>query len=428
MVGDDTRSWTTFVGQFRTHGRDLPIRLPLPYHRATMSTPMDPDALVAALARAEPALVASRGSVRIVHAPGRVNLIGEHTDYNLGFVLPVAISLGISIAFVPTDDRRVELTLAETGERGGFDLDAIGPRTESWIDYVAGTAWSMREADVPIRGFRGVLASNLPTGSGLSSSAALELVSAWALGGGDRPIVDPLALARIAQRGENAYVGVGSGLMDQFASSCGVAGSALLLDCRSLDWHPVPLPSDLRIVVCHSGSTRRLDGSSYNARVAECRRAVETIAAVEGPRVRTMRDVDGAMLARNRDRLDPVAGRRAEHIVAENERVLATERALRADDRAAIAALFAASHASMRDRFEISSAELDTLVEIASAVPGVVGARMTGGGFGGCTVNLVEPDAVERLRAVVEREYPARTGRTPRVWEVDAVDGARFVG
>jgi len=428
MVGDDTRSWTTFVGQSRTNGPDPPIRLPLPYHRATMSIPMDPDALVVALARAEPTLVASEGSVHIVHAPGRVNLIGEHTDYNLGFVLPVAISLGISIAFVPTEDRRVELTLAETDERGGFDLDAIGPRTGSWIDYVAGTAWSLHEADVPIHGFRGILASNLPSGSGLSSSAALELVSAWALGGGDRPVVDPLALARIAQRGENAYVGVSSGLMDQFASSCGVAGSALLLDCRSLDWHPVALPSELRIVVCHSGSTRRLDGSSYNARVAECRRAVETIATVEGPAVRTLRDVDGAMLARNRDRLDLVAQRRAEHIVAENERVLATEGALRADDRAAIHALFAASHASMRDLFEISSEELDALVEIAAAVPGVVGARMTGGGFGGCTVNLVEPDAVERLRAVVERDYPARTGRMPRVWEVDAVEGAGFIG
>ncbi len=353
-----------------------------------------------------------------------MNLIGEHTDYNQGYVLPVAISLGISIAALPTDDRRVRLALSETGERGEIDLDRIGDRGGGWIDYVAGTAWALREAYVDLVGFSGILASDLPTGSGLSSSAALELASAWALAGDGPPALDPLSLARVAQRGENGYVGVQSGLMDQFASSCGVAGSALLLDCRSLDWHPVPLPADMRLVVCHTGSTRRLDGSSYNARVAECARAVAAIAAVEGPEIRTLRDVTADMLVRHGDRMDPVARRRAEHIVAENDRVLATERALVADDGVAIGRLFAESHASMRDLFEISSPELDALVEVAATVPGVIGARMTGGGFGGCTVNLVRPEAVDALRAAVERDYPARTGRTPRVWLVDAVDGA----
>jgi galactokinase len=384
----------------------------------------DPEGLRAALAALDPVAAAAPDTIRVVHAPGRVNLIGEHTDYNQGFVLPVAISLGISIALVPTDDRRVELTLAETGERGILDLDAIGDRTGAWIDYVAGTAWSLLEAGVPVRGFRGLLASDLPPGSGLSSSAALELASAWALAGGTTPALDPLSLARVAQRGENSYVGVSSGLMDQFASSCGVAGSALLLDCRSLAWHAVPMPPDLRIVVCHTGSTRRLDGSSYNARVAECRRAVEAVAAVEGPAIRTLRDIDARMLARGADRMDPVARRRAEHVVAENDRVLATEAALQAGDGDAIGRLFAASHRSMRDLFEISSPELDALVDIAVATPGVVGARMTGGGFGGCTVNLVGPDAVDALRSAVERDYPGRTGRAPRVWEVAAVGGA----
>ena len=387
-------------------------------------SPHDPAALVDALAAIEPLGPADRDRVRVVHAPGRVNLIGEHTDYNQGYVLPVAISLGISIATLPTDDRRVGLTLSETGERGTLDLDRIGERSGSWIDYVAGTAWALAGAGVESRGFRGLLASDLPTGSGLSSSAALELVSAWALAGDRPPALDPLDLARVAQRGENGYVGVQSGLMDQFASSCGIAGSALLLDCRSLDWRPVPLPPDLRIVVCHTGSTRRLDGSSYNARVAECARAVAGIAAVEGPGVRTLRDVTAEMLARHGDRLDDIARRRAEHIVAENDRVLATERALLDDDESAIGRLFAESHASMRDLFEISSPELDTLVEIAVSVPGVIGSRMTGGGFGGCTVNLVRPDAVEALRAAVGRDYPPRTGRTPRVWVVEAVDGA----
>ncbi|MBF6606737.1 MAG: galactokinase [Chloroflexi bacterium] len=387
----------------------------------------DRASLIAALMESEPVAAVEPDRIRVVHAPGRVNLLGEHTDYNQGFVLPVAISLGISIALVATDDRRVELTLAATGERGVVELDAIGDRRGTWIDYVRGTAWALIEAGLPVHGFRGLLASDLPAGSGLSSSAALELASAWALSGGEPPPSDPLGLARIAQRGENVYVGVGSGLMDQFASSCGVAGAALLLDCRSLEWHAVPIPPDLRIVVCHTGSTRRLNGSSYNARVAECRRAVQAIAAVEGPAVATLRDVDAAMLARNADRLDPIARRRAEHIVAENGRVLEAEAALRSDDAGAIRELFAASHASMRDLFEISSPELDALVEIASPVPGVIGARMTGGGFGGCTVNLVRPEAVERLREAVERDYPARTGRSPRVWEVDAVAGADVV-
>jgi galactokinase len=387
-------------------------------------SPRDPAALRAALRAVEPAAAARPDSIRVVHAPGRVNLIGEHTDYNQGFVLPVAISLGISIAALPTDDRRVGLTLAETGEHDGVDLDRIGERTGGWIDYVAGTAWALQEAGVGLAGFVGLLASDLPTGSGLSSSAALELASAWALAGDGPPALDPLALARVAQRGENGYVGVQSGLMDQFASSCGVAGAAVLLDCRSLDWHPVPLPPELRIVVCHTGSTRRLDGSSYNARVAECARAVAAIAAAEGSGIRTLRDVTAEMLVRHGDRLDDVARRRAEHVVAENDRVLATERALVDDDEEAIGRLFAASHASMRDLFEISSPELDALVEIATAVPGVVGARMTGGGFGGCTVNLVRPEEVEALRAAVERGYPARTGRIPRVWVVEAVDGA----
>ena len=394
------------------------------YHRSVTDPVRDPAALRAALEGVEPAAKADPESVRIVHAPGRVNLIGEHTDYNLGFVLPVAISLGITIALVPTTDRRVELTLGETGERGGFDLDRIGERTGGWIDYVAGTAWSLQEAGARLSGFRGYLMSDLPTGAGLSSSAALELATAWALAGDGMPNLEPLPLARIAQRGENAYVGVQSGLMDQFASSCGVRGSALLLDCRSFDWQPVPLLPDLRLVVCHSGVSHRHDGSAYNDRVAECNRAVAAIAAAEGPGIRTLRDVDAAMLARDRHLLDPVAARRAEHVVLENDRVLATKAAMQRGDEPAIGRLFAESHASMRDLFEISVPELDALVDIATATPGVIGSRMTGGGFGGCTVNLVRSGSVDAFRATIEREYPRRTGREPRIWKVDAVDGA----
>ena len=359
----------------------------------------------------------------VARAPGRVNLIGEHTDYNEGFVLPVGIQLGIAIALVPTDDRRVEVTLAATGERAAFDLDAIGPKTGSWIDYIAGMAWALAEAGVATRGFRGVLASDLPQGSGLSSSAALELASSLALVGGAMPPLDRMTLAQTAQRAENRYVGVQSGLMDQFASSCGAAGAALLLDCRSTEWRPVAIPDGLALVVCNTGSPRRLGSSEYNIRRAQCEEAVAGIRRVD-PTVRTLRDVTPALLAAARPGLDPVVARRAEHVVAENDRVLATLAAFEAGDVHAIGEAFGASHASLRDLFEVSSPQLDALVEIASAVPGVVAARMTGAGFGGCTVNLVEADAIGALREAVLAGYPARSGLSPMILPVAAADGA----
>ena len=200
-------------------------------------------------------------AIRVVRAPARVNLIGEHTDYNDGLVLPAAIDLEIQLALVPTDDDRVELTLASTGERGILDLRDLGPKRGTWLDYVAGTAWALREANIPISGFRGILESSIPSSAGLSSSAALELAAAWALTRGEAPPLEPMHLALAAQRAENEYVGVMCGLMDQFAVTLGQAGNALLLDCRSLDWHAVPIPPELEIVVCHSGSPRRLEAS-----------------------------------------------------------------------------------------------------------------------------------------------------------------------
>lgn len=374
-----------------------------------------------------PELAGESSAVRIVRAPARVNLMGDHTDYNDGFALPAAISLSLEIAFVSTGDDRVELALAASGERGSFDLADLGPRRGTWLDYVAGTAWALREAGAPVRGFRGVLASTIPTGSGLSSSAAIELAAAWALSGPPGPTLEPMTLVRAAQRAENEYVGVMCGVMDQFAVAMGRAGMALHLDCRTLDWSPVPMPADLELVVCHSGSPRRLQASAYNARRAECARAVAAITRRE-PGVSALRDVDRAMLERHRGQMDEVAYARALHVVTENDRVVAVEEALRAGDLAALGRLFAASHASLRDRFEVSSAALDALVEIAVRTPGVVAARLTGAGFGGCTVNLVERGRAGELKAAVEREYPGRTGLRPSVYVVDAADGAGFVG
>jgi galactokinase len=381
------------------------------------------DALSTRLTAIEPRAAAEPASIRVVQAPGRVNLIGEHTDYNDGFALPAAIDLGITIAFVPTDDRRVEVTLAETGQRAGIDLDAIEPATGRWIDYVAGTAWALAEAGLATRGFRGLLGSDLPVGAGLSSSAALELVSAWALSGGDRPDAETMHLARIAQRAENEHVGVACGLMDQFAVAFGVAGHALLLDCRSLEHRPVPIPQGTSLVICDSGAPRALADSAYNARRAECARAVAVLRELD-PAITALRDVTPVLLEAGRDRLTDTEYRRARHVVTEDQRVLDTVAALSAGDLDAVGEAFAASHRSLRDDFEVSSAPLDALVEIASTVDGVIGSRLTGAGFGGCTINLVREGAADALREAIERDYPALTGLVARVYGVRAADGA----
>ncbi len=372
----------------------------------------------------EPLAAADPSAIRVVRAPGRVNLIGEHTDYNLGLVLPAAIGLELHLAYVPTADRRVEVTSEATGDRQAFDLDSIGPKRGTWVDYVAGTAWAMAREGLATRGFRGVIASSLPQSSGLSSSAALELAAAWALAVEPGAGVSPLQLARTCQRAENEYVGVNCGLMDQFACACGIHGAAVALDCRSLEWRPVPLRLDtLALVVCHTGSTRSLTASEYNARRTQCEGAVAAIAAAD-PAVHSLRDLTVSRLPLVRDRMDDETFRRCRHVVTENARVERAIAAFAAGDLRAIGELWAASQVSLRDDFGVVSSELDALVEIATDVPGVVASRMTGAGFGGCTVNLVERVAVGALRDRVNAEYAARTGLSPRVWVVDAVAGA----
>jgi galactokinase len=391
---------------------------------------LDAARLRAALMDREAGARRDPGRIEIVRAPGRVNLIGEHTDYNDGFVLPAAIDLEIRLALVPTTDRRVEITLLADGTTSGFDLDAIPARQGHGIDYVAGMAWSLGTAGMPLRGFRAVLASDLPMAAGLSSSAALELASAWALlepSARPRSDADRMALARLAQRAENEHVGVRSGLMDQFASSLGREGAAMFLDCRSLDFRAVPLPlAEHALVICDSAAPRRLAGSAYNDRRAQCERAVALIAA-DDPAVRSLRDVDAALLAAYADRLGEETTRRVAHVIDENARVLACADALEVGDLEAVGRLFAESHRSLRDLYEVSSPALDALVDIATAVPGTAAARMTGAGFGGCTVNVVARDAIGRFRETIEREYPTRTGLQPRVFVVAPTAGAGLV-
>jgi galactokinase len=364
-----------------------------------------------------------RGDVRVVRAPGRVNLIGEHTDYNLGYVFPAAISLETWIASVPRDDGKVRVvSLQEPGDFT-FDLADPGASTGEWRDYVAGVAWSLNERGVPQRGVTAVVDSDIPVGSGLSSSAALELAAAWSLCATVPPPLATMDLARAAQRAENEYVGVKSGLMDQFASSHGRAGSALLLDCRTFDHHAIPLPPGIRLVAIDTQTPHRLGASEYNSRREQCERGVAALATRHAG-IESLRDVTAGMLREAADLLDEETLKRCRHVVEENERVLNATNALVNGQLDMVGLYFAESHASLRDLYEVSSPELDALVEIATSVSGVVGARMTGAGFGGCTVNLVREDAIDALREAVTREYPQRTGLEPGFYVVDAVDGA----
>lgn len=383
-------------------------------------------ALLDRLGELAPASKAAPERVRLVRAPGRVNLIGEHTDYNLGFVMPVAISLDTWAASLPRADSTVRVASRQAGETLEFDLQRIGPARGDWIDYIAGVAQILQRRGVELRGVDAVLDSTIPQGAGLSSSAALELAAAWTLSAEVPPPLAVMDLARAAQQAENEYVGVQCGLMDQFASSHGRAGNALLLDCRSTNHRALPLPHGYRIVALDSRVEHNLGASEYNARRAQCERGVAALAE-RHPGVASLRDVTPAMIDEARDVLDEETLRRCRHVVDENTRVLAAADAFERDDLDTVGMLFAESHASLRDLYEVSSPELDALVDIAVSVAGVAGARMTGAGFGGCTVNLVRDNAIDELRLAVERHYPPRAGREAGFYVLDAVEGAGLI-
>jgi galactokinase len=373
----------------------------------------------------------------VARAPGRVNLIGEHTDYNDGLVLPMAIDLETRIDFTPTDDGIVDLVRTDIGERVLIDLrERATPETGrrgDWTDYVAGTAWALRLAGGRSRGLFGLLSGDLPIGQGLSSSAALELACAWALSGGTPPLAkdgrsktDPMAVARACQRAENEFVGVPCGILDQFAVAFGVRDAALLLDCRSLEHRPVPLPPGAAFLIAESGVKRELRGSGYEQRRRECEAAAAALAEID-PSVHALRDATPELLEHARDRLDDRLFRRARHVATENERVLATVRAFEAGDLPAAGRAFLASHASLRDDFDVSVPALDRLVEVAAAIPGVYGARLTGGGFGGAVLVLAEAGAATDVAAGIRAGYRIPSGDAPVVRAVRAREGAGLV-
>lgn len=357
----------------------------------------------------------------LVRAPGRVNLIGEHTDYNDGFVLPMAIDRAVWIALRPRGDRRVRLYSADFDETAEFSLDELRNEGNSWVEYIKGVAFVLQSEGYPVSGWEGVIAGDVPIGAGLSSSAAVEMASARAFAALDGWPWDARVMAKAGRRVENEWIGVNSGIMDQMISAAGRAGHALLIDCRSLETEAVPLPPGVVVVILDTMTRRGLVDSEYNDRRMQCERA----AAVMG--VPALRDADMELLYRKSGDLDPVTARRAKHVISEDQRTLDAAAVMRQGDAVAMGRLMNESHISMRDDFEISRREMDTMVELAQADPNCYGARMTGGGFGGAAVALVRVEGAEPFAAAVSSAYRQATGLDPQVYICAATDGAAVV-
>jgi galactokinase len=361
--------------------------------------------------------------------PGRVNLIGEHTDYNDGFVLPVALKRDIRIALRPRADRAVRVYSLEYDDWYEFSLDRLAYNKDLlWTNYVQGIAWVLGELGLTLTGFNGVISGNVPRASGLSSSAALEVATATAFlaASGLSDALDGVQIARAAQRAENQFVGVNCGIMDQFISVLGAEGHALLIDCRSLEYRLIPFPSQGALVIGNTKASRSLAGSAYNERRRQCEMGVATLQQVL-PEVRALRDVSSAQLEAHADLLDPVVYRRCRHVVAENERVLETVAALERDDLTAVGRLMDASHVSLRDDYEVSSPALDAMVEAMRSAPGCYGARLTGAGFGGCAVALVRPGQEQAVADAIYEKYPKAANIWPEVYVSPAGPGAQLV-
>ncbi len=363
---------------------------------------------------------------RLFRAPGRVNLIGEHTDYNEGFVLPMAIQQGTTVAGARRPDRLVRVFSVNLDKAEEFDLDRPGAQRRGiWLDYVEGVAQALLKRAPGLSGADLAIESDVPIGGGLSSSAALEMSVAMALVGLSGVKLDKVSLALSGQESEHAYVGIHSGIMDQFVAVLGKAGHALLIDCRGLRGEPVRLSlSDSAIVVCDSRVKHELGSSEYNTRRSQCEQGVELLRNAM-PGIRALRDVSVAEFRLHEPLLPEPVRRRCRHVVTENERTLSAARALSSGDVGEMGRLMFASHESLRDDYEVSCRELDVLVDAASSVAGVWGARMTGGGFGGCTVNLVRRSAIERFRETVTRVYARAAGREPTIFVAEPSEGAR---
>ena len=361
---------------------------------------------------------------QLFRAPGRVNLIGEHTDYNDGFVMPAAIDMSTQIAIAPRDDRKLYFFSVNFSEEVEFDLDQRDARArDHWSDYVIGVAVILEQTGHRLRGARLAIDGKVPLGSGLSSSAALEVATGYALLENSGLNIDRVELALLCQRAENEFVGMRCGIMDQFISCCGQAGMGLLLDCRSLDYKLLPLPDKALLVICNTMVKHELATGEYNARRAECEAGVKHLAQ-KIPDVRALRDVTEVELELHGRDLPEVIYRRCRHVVSENARTLAAAAALERGHLDNFGELMKESHQSLRNDYEVSCKELDLMVDLAQQVEGVYGARMTGGGFGGCTINLVKAENADEFRRTVGQGYEKETGLKPEIYVCRAAAGA----
>ena len=363
---------------------------------------------------------------RVFSAPGRVNIIGEHTDYNDGFVLPVAIDRRTYVAIAPRKDRRVHVASKVLNDTAEFTIDrADDSQLHQWAKYVAGVTWTLQAQGIALNGADVLIDSDVPIGGGLSSSAALEVATGKALTTIAGAIIDPKDLALAAQKAEHDFVGAKVGIMDQLAATLGRQQHALLIDCRSLATREIPLANlNAAIVVCNTNVKHELMSSAYNQRRADCEEGVQLLRKFL-PDIRALRDVSVAQFEKYEDELPAPLRRRCRHVVTENERTVRAAEALERGDREQLGQLMRQSHESLKDDYEVSCRELDAMVEIAWRQQGTFGARMTGGGFGGCTINIVRADAVPNFIRAVKQEYRFATEIDPEIFLVKADDGAR---
>jgi galactokinase len=363
------------------------------------------------------------GRARLFRAPGRANLIGEHTDYNQGFVLPCAISLETRVVAGPCQPGVVAVYSESFHQRETFDLENLGPPRGDWADYIRGVAQMLQNANCSICGMNMVIESEVPIGSGLSSSAALEVASALAMLAISNLSLTPLEIAKICQQAENEYVGARSGIMDQFACCFGKKRHAILLDCRSLHAEYVPIPETVRLVISNTMVRHTIAGGEYNRRRLECEEGVRILSRML-PRVTSLRDVTLDDLRSARDQMDEVIFRRCLHVLEENARVLNAVDALAAGALDQFGEFMRASHESLRVNYEVSSPELDLMVRLATRVPGVYGSRMMGGGFGGSTISLVDSTCTNTFVQAVSEAYLRETGIGPEIYVCSAEDAA----
>jgi galactokinase len=360
----------------------------------------------------------------IFRAPGRVNLIGEHTDYNDGFVMPAAIGFYTWVAASARPDRTLHVRSEEFGATVDLPLDSLaGPPRKHWSDFVRGVAAVLQIKGVHLSGANLIIQGQVPMGAGLSSSASLEVATGLALLSASRAEVEPLELVKICQRAEHEYVGTLCGIMDQFIAVFASSGHALMIDCRSLESQSLSIPDDARLVICNSMVKHELASGEYNRRRAECEAGVKVFRK-SMPNVHALRDVSLEDLTKHATDLGEVVHRRCRHVISENQRVLDAAEALRASDLGRFGRLMYESHRSLQQDYEVSSQELDLLVGIASSCEGVYGSRMTGGGFGGCTITLVGSHWVEAFRDKITLAYKEKTGITPDLYICSASQGA----